>query len=179
MLGKTLSSFAVIWLALAGAAAPAGGAEVAIRAKQWPTAFFYQYQKVPVPEKEKILARVDATLKKLNRDGYGLIAKGGVIDKLGSDRRIYDHLTILDDSGLIIVARNVPNLYYQYPGPGPINPNIYLIVKNVRLNVPESYIRYGFVVEGDFQAYVHKFVTAIQESLEKADLKEEPGPLQK
>ncbi len=80
----------------------------------------------------------------------------------------YPQLTILDESGLVIIARQVPNLYYQYPGKTGINPNIYIIIKNARVNVPESYIRYSYVVEGDFVAYAHKFVNAIMEGLERA-----------
>ena len=86
----------------------------------------------------------------------------------------YPKLTILDESGLVIIARQVPNLYYQYRGKAGINPNIYIIIKNARVNVPESYIRYSYVVEGDFVAYAHKFVSAILEGLERpADA---PGP---
>ena len=36
------------------------------------------------------------------------------------------------------------------------------------MNFQESYIRYSFVVEGDYLAYAHKFVTAILENLENA-----------
>jgi len=79
----------------------------------------------------------------------------------------YSTRTILDESGLVIIARQVPNLYYQYRGQAGINPNIYIIIKNARVNVPESYIRYSYVVEGDFVAYAHKFVSAILEGLER------------
>jgi hypothetical protein len=143
--------------------------EASMRAKQFPTSYFYQYRKVPLPEKEKVLGKIDATLKKLNREGYGLIAKGAVIGKLNPQTKTYDQLTILDESGLVIIARQVPNLYYQYPGTAGINPNIYLIIKRARVNVPESYIRYGYVVEGDFVAYADKFVKAIFEGLDQAD----------
>jgi len=143
--------------------------EASMRAKQFPTSYFYQYRKVPLAEKEKVLAKIDATLKKLNREGYGLIAKGAVIGKLNPGTKTYDKLTILDESGLIIIARQVPNLYYQYPGTAGINPNIYLIIKRARVNVPESYIRYGYVVEGDFVAYADKFVKAIFEDLDQGN----------
>ena len=138
-------------------------------AKQFPANYFYKYQKVPIPEKAKILAKIDATLKKLNRDGFGLIAKGAVIGKLGPETKTYEKLTILDESGLIIITHKVPNLYYQYPGTAGINPNIYLIIKRARVNFPESYIRYGYVVEGDYAAYAHKFVNAILEGLERGN----------
>lgn len=156
-----------ILLLLAGVG-PAVAQRPAVSAKQFPTGYFYQYRQAPLKDKEQVLARIDATLKKLNREKLGLIAKGAVIDKLGPHRKIYDRLTILDESGLIIIARRVPNIYYRYAGPAPINPNIYLVLKNARVNFRESYIRYGFVVEGDYLAYAHKFVSAILENLEGA-----------
>jgi hypothetical protein len=163
-----LMSLALAILFLLAGMGPAAAQGPAVRAKQFPTGYFYQYRYVPLKDKEQVLARVDATLKKLNREKLGLIAKGAVIDKLGPHRKIYDRLTILDESGLIIIARQVPNLYYRYAGPAPINPNIYLVLKNPRVNFRESYIRYGFVVEGDYLAYAHKFVSAILENLENA-----------
>ena len=119
---------AIIWLAAAGGGSPAG-AKDAVSAKQFPTGYFYRYHKVSIPEKEKVLARLDATLQRLNREGLGLIAKGAVIGKLGTDKPVYEKLDILDESGLIITARRVPNLYYGYPGPGPLNPNLYIVIK--------------------------------------------------
>ena len=76
-------------------------------------------------------------------------------------------MTILDESGLVIIARRVPNLFYQYRGQAGINPNIYIIIKGARVNIPESYIRYSYVVEGEFVAYADKFVSAIMEGLER------------
>jgi len=142
--------------------------EATLKAKHFPTSYFYQYDKIPLGEKAKVLAKIDATLKKLHREGYGLVAKGAVIEKPSPEIRTYQKLTILDESGLIIVAHQVPNLYYQYRGRAGLNPNIYLVIKNARVNFPESYIRYGYVVEGDYAAYAHKFVTAILEGLERA-----------
>ena len=153
----------------------AGRAQAAsVRAKEFPGGFFYRYQKTPIKEKAKILARIDATLQKLNAEGYGLIAKGAVLERADPRVRVYRQLTILDGSGLVMIARQVPNLYYRRRGGRGLNPNIYIIIKNVRVNFPESYIRYGFVVEGDFAAYAHKFVSAILEHLEGSVNR--PGP---
>lgn len=159
----------VVCLALALAKpVPAAPAEEAVGAKQFPTGYFFSFHKAPLAEKKRVLAQLDATLQKLNQEGLGLIVKGAVIDKPDPRQATYPRLTILDESGLIIRARKVPNLYYGYQGPGPLNPNIYLVIKQVRVDVPESYIRYGFVVEGDFVAYADKFVHAILENLEGA-----------
>ncbi len=161
------NGLALVLLVIALSLGPAA-ADDSISAKQFPVSFFFRYHKAPMAEKEKVLRQLDATLQKLNRENLGLIAKGAVIDKLDTSRPVYDTLTILDESGLIISARRVPNLYYGYSGPGPMNPNIYIVIKQARVNVPESYIRYGFVVEGDFVAYAGKFVAAIMENLEGA-----------
>ncbi len=157
---------------------PAAGTD-SVSAKQFPLGYFFRYSKASVPEKEKILTRLDATLRKLDQEGLGLIAKGAVIDRLGTEKQIYERLTILDESGLIITARRVPNLYYGYQGPGPINPNIYIVIKKVRVDAPESFIRHGFVVEGDFVAYADKFVSAIMENLEGAAARDAARPEEK
>ncbi len=155
---------------------PAWAQDASVQAKQFPTGHFYQYHKISIPEKEKVLARIDATLQKLTGEGYCLIAKGAVIEKPDPTVRIYPKLTILDESGLLIIARQVPNLYYGYPGKTGLNPNIYIIVKHPRVNVPESFIRYGYVVEGDFQAYASKFVNAIMQGLERPGASPVPQP---
>ena len=43
------------------------------------------------------------------------------------------------------------------------------------MNIPESYIRYSYVVEGDFVAYANKFVSAIMEGLERPAEPPEPA----
>jgi hypothetical protein len=164
---KIISALALLIFSHLAGGSPAGAHETSVKAKQFPTGYFYQYHKIPIPEKEKVLAKLGATLKSLTRDGYGLIAKGAVIEKPDPALQTYSTRTILDESGLVIIARQVPNLYYQYRGPAGINPNIYIIIKNPRVNIPESYIRYSYVVEGDFVAYAHQFVNAILEGLER------------
>ena len=164
---RTILALIILILSLISGVIPGWAQGTAVKTKQFPTSYFYQYHKIPIPEKEKVLAKIDATLKKLTREGYDLIAKGAVIEKPDPGVQIYPKLTILDESGLVIIARRVPNLYYGYRGKAGINPNIYIIIKNARVNIPESYIRYSYVVEGDFVAYANKFVSAIMEGLER------------
>lgn len=169
MVGKTILYNVVIFMAIVGNVLLALAAGVSLTAKQWPASYFYRYQKISIREKEKLLGNIAAVLNKINKDGHGLIVKGAIIDEIGTDKRIYERLTILDESGLIIFARKVPNIYYNYRSKSPLNPNIYLVIKNAKVNALESYIRYGFVVEGDFWGYADKFVTAIMEGLENPD----------
>jgi hypothetical protein len=167
MASTLMPSLVLLVLAVFSGITPSRADEASMTAKQFPTSYFYQYQKISLAKKAKILAKIDGTLRKLNQEGDGLIAKGAVISNLNPETKTYEKLTILDESGLIIIAHQVPNLYYQYPGQAGINPNIYLIIKRARVNFPESYIRYGYVVEGDFAAYANKFVKAILEGLER------------
>lgn len=167
MLLRIIISQALLIIGLLMGVIPAGAQETSVKAKQFPTGYFSQYHKLPIPEKEKVLAKIDATLKKLTQDGNGLIAKGAVIEKPDPGVMTYPQLTILDESGLVIIARRVPNLFYQYRGKAGINPNIYIVIKSARVNIPESYIRYSYVVEGEFVAYADKFVSAVMEGLER------------
>jgi hypothetical protein len=164
---KIILSQALLVLSLIMGVNPAAAQETSVKAKQFPTGYFSQYHKISIPEKAKVLAKLDATVKKLTQDGFGLIAKGAVIEKPDPAIMTYPQLTILDESGLVIIARQVPNLYYGYRGKAGINPNIYIIIKNARVNIPESYIRYSYVVEGEFVAYANKFVSAIMGGLER------------
>ena len=164
---KIIISQALLFLSLIMGVIPAGAQETSVKAKQFPTGYFSQYQKVPIPEKAKVLDKIDSTLKELTQGGFGLIAKGAVIEKPDPTVMTYPQLTILDESGLVIIARRVPNLFYQYRGKAGINPNIYIIIKGARVNIPESYIRYSYVVEGEFVAYADKFVSAVLGGLER------------
>jgi hypothetical protein len=164
---KTITFQALLIVSLIIGVIPAGAQETSVKAKQFPTGYFSQYHKIPIPEKAKVLAKIDATLKKLKQGGFGLIAKGAVIEKPDPAVMTYPQLTILDESGLVIIARRVPNLFYQYRGKAGINPNIYIIIKNARVNTPESYIRYSYVVEGEFVAYADKYVSAVLGGLER------------
>jgi hypothetical protein len=168
MTAKIILTLAGFFFTAALASGPAAAVDQAVSAKQFPTGYFYRYDKASIEQKKQTLAQLDATLQRLNQEGLGLIAKGAVIDKLDNRQPLYDKMTILDESGLIITARRVPNLYCGYQGPGPINPNIYIVIKKARVDIPESLIRHGFVVEGDFVAYADKFVAAIMENLEGA-----------
>jgi hypothetical protein len=166
MFRKSLLGLSVLFLWLGGPSWTALAQDAAVSAKQWPVGYFHQYRKVSLPEKEKILAKIDAALKKLNAEKGNLVVKGSVIDPLRPDLQTYKTLSVLDESGLILVVRNVPNIYYGYPGPpAGLNKNIYLVAKNARLNKTESYIKYWFVVEAEFLAFVDKYMRAIMKEV--------------
>jgi hypothetical protein len=173
---QVLKTLALVMVMILVAIISAQAEPASVKAKQFPASHFYLGEKISMSAKAKILAKIDATLQKLNQEGYGLMTKGSVLEKISPRVKTYDKLTILDASGLIVIAHRVPNLYYQYPGKTPLNPNIFLIVKKARVNFPESYIRYGYVVEGDYLAYPDKYVEAIMADLRRG-LMPKPQPL--
>jgi hypothetical protein len=172
---RLLLAFLLV-LAGAGARGDALAARPSLDCKQFPPGFFYKFHKITLKEREKVLANIAATLRKLNSEGYGLIVKGTAVEQLRPDKKFYDKLTILDNSGLIIRVRRVPNIYYGYAGRPAINQNLYIIIKNVKVNFIDSYIKYAFIVEGVFVAYADKFVHAIRQDLEGAEEMEGPSP---
>ena len=164
---RILLSLALLFPASSLGSSPSGPKKPRSRPKISPPAIFISTRRFPSRKKKRSWPRSTPPSKSSTGTSCGLIAKGAVIEAPDPGIKIYPKLTILDESGLVIIARQVPNLYYQYPGQTGINPNIYLIIKNARVNFPESYIRYSYVVEGDFVAYAHKFVSAILEGLER------------
>ena len=72
---RIISALALLILSLISGVIPGWAQATAVKTKPFPSGYFYQYHKIPLQEKEKVLAKIDATLKKLNQDGYDLIAK--------------------------------------------------------------------------------------------------------
>lgn len=145
--------------AVPGAALAAAAAVV--DAKRWPLGFFFPYHQAPLRERDKVLQAIAARLDQLHAARQGLLVKGAILDPLRTDIPVYDQVRILDDSGLLIVVRRLPNLYYRFSG-GPLNRNTYLVIKNPRVNYLDSYIKQNFVVEGDFFAYVQSYIDALR-----------------
>ena len=60
---KIIISQALLVVSLIMGVIPAAAQETSVKAKQFPTGYFSQYHKIPIPEKAKVLAKLDATLK--------------------------------------------------------------------------------------------------------------------
>jgi len=146
---------------------PAAGPVV--QGKAWPVGYFLKYQKISPAQRQEVFRDIAAKLRDLNEARESLVVKGTVIGSLGPEQKVYDKLTVLDESGLKVVVRRVPNIYYGFYGPPKlINPNVYLLIRRVKLKETDSLIEEGFVVEGDYHGFAHAYITAIQQSLERA-----------
>ncbi len=92
------------------------------------------------------------------------------MDKLRTDVSELNPAIILDQSGLVIMVRNFPNIYFGFNGPESLlNRNTFLVVKNPRVDKVESILRQALVITGDFfafsQVYFKKTVEGLQKSL--------------
>lgn len=140
----------------------AGVAAEEVQGYSWPPGFFYRLGRLTVPAFNQALDELDSRLASLRQQQAGLLVKGEITGPLTTRERIYAEVQILDQSGLLILARNVPNLYYGFAGPsGRLNRNTFFVLKNPHLDRIESQLRRQFVVRGEFLAFVRKYLEAL------------------
>ena len=138
-----------------------------VKAKSWPVGYFFPYQKATLKEREKIFADIETKLTQINENKEALVVKGTMIGPARLDLPTYPQMTVFDESGLRVIVRRVPNIYYRFTGPpAAINKNIYMVVNRVKLNRVESNLNYTFVVEGEFLAFAHNYMTEILKDLD-------------
>jgi len=91
------------------------------------------------------------------------------MDKVRTDISEFNPATILDQSGLIVLVGNFPNIYFNFNGPDSlISRNTFIVVKNPRVDRMESIIRQSLVMTGDFFAFSQAYFKATVENLQKA-----------
>lgn len=147
---------------------PAAAQESAtLSCKSFPPGYFVRELSLTPAKRQALLARIARELTALNDRGECLIVKGTMLEPPDTRRQVYDKITILDDSGLKVVVRKVPNLYYGYFGPPErVNRNVYLVARRLELKELESRLSESFIIEGEFVAYAGKYLEALRRSLE-------------
>lgn len=154
-----------IWLMVIFLASALVAAAVAeeVQGYSWPPGFFYRLGRLKVSAFNQALDELDSRLAGLRQQQAGLLVKGEITGPLTTGARIYAEVQILDQSGLLILARNVPNLYYGFAGPsGRLNRNTFFVLKNPHLDRIESQLRRQFVIRGEFLAFVRKYLEALR-----------------
>ncbi|HAY22121.1 MAG TPA: hypothetical protein DCY27_08130 [Desulfobacterales bacterium] len=133
----------------------------------WPPGHFHQFNKISPSQRNHILEEIEKKLSSLRREHKSLLVKGEVVDKLRTDVNRYNPATILDQSGLIILVHNFPNIYCGFSGPKSLlNRNTFLLIKNPRVDRLESMVRQGFVITGHFLAFSQKYLEALSRGLQ-------------
>jgi hypothetical protein len=153
---------------------PALVAEPSVESYFWPPGFFLSFGKLKQAQKEIMLSEVEKKVAFLRQTGKGLMVRGDLMEKARTDISEYNPATILDQSGLVVMVRNFPNIYYNFNGPEAlISRNTFIVVKNPKVDRVESIIRQSLVMNGDFFAFSQAYFKATVENLQKS-LKAQP-----
>jgi hypothetical protein len=149
--------------------APALVAEPSVESYFWPPGFFLHFGKLKQAQKEIMLSEAEKKVAYLRQTGKGLLVRGDLMDKVRTDISEFNPATILDQSGLIVLVGNFPNIYFNFNGPDSlISRNTFIVVKNPRVDRMESIIRQSLVMTGDFFAFSQAYFKATVENLQKA-----------
>lgn len=169
--GVALCLFLLTW----GGGGPGAAQESAtLSCKSFPPGYFVRELSLTPAKRQALLGRIARELAALNARGECLIVKGTMLEPPDTRRQVYDKITMLDDSGLKVVVRKVPNLYYGYSGPPErINRNVYLVARRPELKELESRLSESFIIEGEFVAYAGKYLEALRRSLEPTGTEED------
>ncbi|MEJ5331104.1 MAG: hypothetical protein WHT07_13235 [Desulfobaccales bacterium] len=160
----------LLLVTLGGGGAATAQESATLSCKSFPPGYFVRELSPTPAKRQALLARIARELTALNDRGECLIVKGTMLEPPDTRRQVYDKITILDDSGLKVVVRKVPNLYYGYPGPPErLNRNVYLVARRLELKELESRLSESFIIEGEFVAYAGKYLEALRRSLEPAE----------
>jgi hypothetical protein len=149
--------------------APALVAEPSVESYFWPPGFFLHFGKLKQAQKEAMILEVDKKVAFLRQAGKGLLVRGELMDKLRTDIPEFNPATILDQSGLVVMVRSFPNIFFNFKGPDSLlNRNTFIVVKNPRVDRIESILRQSLVVTGDFFAFSQAYFNSTVDNLQKA-----------
>ncbi len=149
--------------------APALVAEPSVESYFWPPGFFLHFGKLKQAQKEAMIIEVDKKVAFLRQAGKGLLVRGELMDKLRTDIPEFNPATILDQSGLVVMVRSFPNIFFNFNGPDSLlNRNTFIVVKNPRVDRIESILRQSLVVTGDFFAFSQAYFSSTVDNLQKA-----------
>jgi hypothetical protein len=148
---------------------PTSSAEPAVESYFWPPGFFLNFNNLKQAQKRIMISEVEKKLAFLRQTGKGLLVRGDLMDKVRTDVREFNPAAILDQSGLIIMVRNFPNIYFNFNGPNSLlNRNTFIVVKNPKVDEAESILRQSLVLTGDFFAFSQTYFKSTVENLQKA-----------
>ncbi len=166
---RTFPFFNILVLLFIVVPASTLAAEPTVESYFWPPGFFLHFGKLKQAQKEIMLSEVEKKVASLRQAGKGLLVRGELIDKLQRDISELNPATILDQSGLVVMVRNFPNIYFNFNGPDSlINRNTFIVVKNPRVDRMESVLRQSLVMSGDFFAFSQTYFKSTLENLQKA-----------
>jgi hypothetical protein len=148
---------------------PALVAEPIVESYFWPPGFFFKFGTLKQAQKEILLSEADKKLAFLRQTGKGLLVRGDLTDKIRTDVSEFNPATILDQSGMVVIVSNFPNIYFNFNGPESLlSRSTFIVVKSPKVDRVESIIRQSLVITGDFYAFSETYFKSTVDNLQKA-----------
>lgn len=153
-----------------GLAAPQAAPDaVVVHSFYWAAGTFLNFRNLKQAQKERLLAEMETKLADCRQSGSNLFIRGELLTKIDPAMPAFNPATILDQSGLIAVVPNFPNIYYQLPTPETLlRRHTAFILKNPQLDRAESILRQAVVLRGEFYGFSQEYLKAVAEVLTRA-----------
>lgn len=166
-----LASLAVLGalVLLCGTPAAADFSTVAVDSFHWPPGAFLSFRTLKQTQKERLLNEVEARLDGFRQAGKSLFIKGELMTKASPEVPEFNPATVLDQSGMVVIVKSFPNIYYRMNAPETtVRRTTAFVLKNPRVDRVESILRQAVVLRGDFLGFSQAFIQSTVDSLQKA-----------
>ncbi len=142
---------------------------MAVETYHWPPGVFLSFGRLKQAQKERLLSEVETKLAGLRQGGKNLLVRGELTGNVQPDMAEFNPATILDQSGMVVIVNNFPNIYYKFEVPESLlRRNTAFVLKNPQVDRVESTLRQAVVLRGEFFGFSQAYIKATTESLQKA-----------
>lgn len=168
--GRCLASLVLVLLfgftaVLAFAAPPA----TSVDSFYWQPGVFLSFGKLKQAQKERLLYEVETKLAGFRQQRKSLLIRGELMMKVTPEVEEFQPATVLDQSGMVVIVSNFPNIYYKIGAPEPLlRRTTAFVLQNPQVDRVESILRQAVVLRGEFFGFSQAYLKATSESLEKA-----------
>jgi|GEM_PF-649042 len=149
-------------------APPTAAAGVEIDSFHWPAGTFLNFSSLKQAHKDQLLAAVETKVAGFREAGRSMLIKGELLSKIEPETAELNPALVLDQSGLLVMVSNFPNIYYRFTKPEVRlrRPTVF-VLKNPKVDRAESILRQAVVVRGEFYGFSEAYLKALAASLEK------------
>lgn len=155
-------------ICLGSQSAPAAPSGLAVEAYHWPPGAFLFYGNMKQVQKERLLSEIETKLAGLRQGGKSLLVRGELMTKVQPEVAEFNPAMVLDQSGMVVIVNNFPNIYYKSAAPESLlRRNTAFILKNPKVDRVESTLRQAVVLRGEFVGFSQSYIQATTESWEK------------
>ncbi len=149
---------------------------VVVNSYYWTAGTFLNFRNLKQAQKERLLSEMETKLADCRRSGSNLFIRGELMTKIDPATPAFNPATILDQSGLIAIVYNFPNIYYQLTTPETLlRRNTAFVLKDPQLDRAESILRQAVVLRGEFYGFSEEYLKAVAEALTKAAIPTNPA----